>query len=161
MTRAADRRSVKPRENDRGTTPIALAVELLRRGRPVEIVAGGGSMWPLVREGDRLVIDPSTAPRVGALAAVERNEHLVVHRVIRVGDAGVLLHGDNLLGPDPVVTPGEVLGVVTRQVLRTGHAIDHGRLWMRAIDRAAAHTIRLGRRPRHLALTLARTWRSG
>lgn len=144
------------RGEGRDTAPIALAAELLRRGRTVEIVAGGGSMWPLVRHGDRLVVDPAPPPRVGDLAAVLRNDHLVIHRVISVGDAGILLHGDNLSGPDPVVTPQEVLGVVTRHVLRTGHVLDHRHGIMRLIDNAAARTIRLGRKPRRVALALAK-----
>lgn len=114
----------------------ALAAELLGRGQPVEIVVGGGSMWPLLRHGDRVRIEPNRPVIVGALAAVLRAGHLVVHRVARLEGARVLLRGDHREQADLPVAREQVLGVVTRQWTQVTRAvalpaIPHDRLLMR------------------------------
>lgn len=84
----------------------------------------GESMWPLVRQGDRVRIDPEQAPSRGRLAAALSDGHLVVHRVVDLTESHCVLLGD--FGGRPLSIPiGEVLGVVTRQWTREGRAFAH------------------------------------
>lgn len=102
-----------------------LAAELLARGLPIELKVGGQSMWPLVRSGDIVRVEPGLAPSLGSLAAVLRRGHLVVHRVVDVRAQAVVLQGDN--GGRPEVTArAAVLGVVTRQARGRGGTVEHG-----------------------------------
>lgn len=139
-------------------TAIDLLAELLRRGRPVELRVGGRSMWPLVRTGDRLRIEPGLVPRIGDLAAVLRHGHLVVHRVLSLTGDRVRLRGDNRGEADPDVGRGEILGVVTLQKLRGGYELDHRLRWIRLLDRGALVLSQWTRAPWRLAKRLA-VWR--
>ena len=104
---------------------IELAAEQLRRGRAMEVTVHGESMWPLVRAGDRVRLDPGIRPARGRLAAVLVDGHLVVHRIVGLGRTCVLLgdHGGRPL----VVAPADLLGIVTRQWTRTGRLVHHER----------------------------------
>src|SRR5688572_11413062 len=44
---------------DRSAIAIDLGAELLKRGRGLDLVVGGESMWPLVRHGDRVRLEPA------------------------------------------------------------------------------------------------------
>jgi hypothetical protein len=123
-----------------------LAAELLQRGESVSLSVGGTSMWPLVRGGDRVLLVPGRAARVGEVAAVLRGGRLVVHRVVRAEGGRVVLRGDNRDREDPPVEGPEVLGVVTRQETR-GRTIDHRAWGMRLVNRAAALLSRRTRLP--------------
>jgi hypothetical protein len=80
----------------------------------MEVLARDGETWvreatlsmsPLIRPGDevRLVrLDPGRINR-GALIACQREEGLVLHRVLARTDAGVVTKGDALATPDPPV----------------------------------------------------------
>lgn len=84
----------------------------------------GESMWPLVRQGDRVRIDPNQTPVRGRLAAALLDGHLVVHRVVSLSDSHCVLLGD--FGGRRLSLPiTEILGVVTHQWTRGGRAISH------------------------------------
>ncbi len=59
---------------------------LLSEGKSVTITAGGYSMWPAIRPGDRVVITPAgdRVPAVGEIIALRRDGGLVIHRVREV-----------------------------------------------------------------------------
>lgn len=89
-----------------------LAREQLRAGNPLRTQASGVSMWPLVRDGDWVVVQPCPpgALRVGDVVLVAAGRRLVLHRVIgRVGSE-VLLKGDACSRPDGWVPVDQVLG---------------------------------------------------
>lgn len=116
LKRAADEWAPSP--------AIDLAAELLRRGRAMEVRVYGESMWPLVRQGDRVRIDPLQRPTRGRLAAVLVDGHLVVHRVVQLDLDECLLLGDH--GGRPHRVPiGDLLGVVTHQWTRDGRLLEH------------------------------------
>lgn len=126
------------------------AIELLRKGESVELVVGGGSMWPLVKHGDRLLItpvDPSGNFRRGTLLAVLSEGHVVVHRVVGVdaGSGRLVLQGDNLPAPDPPVLSSQVLGQVSQQVLKSGLVLKHQRQPLLVLNRALVPALKVSR----------------
>jgi len=112
------------------------AIELLRAGLPVVVVARGGSMWPLVRSGDRLTIEPGRAVGRGSLVAYLRNGRLTVHRARDVTRAWVVVRGDAATFDEPPLPIADVLGVVSRQVTVRGTRVDHLSAALRLFDGA-------------------------
>lgn len=91
---------------------VSLAREHLALGRPLVVRASGLSMWPFLRPGQRVVVQPSRAIEVGDLALVELGRTLVLHRVIGLFGHQVLLKGDHNPRPDPALIRDAVLGRV-------------------------------------------------
>ncbi len=109
---------------------VELLAELLQRGEAVEFRARGGSMHPLIRDGDRLRIEPVRADQLrrGDVIAYRRGARLLVHRYLgRWPDSGGLrTRGDSHTRVEPPLDPSEVLGRV-RAVGRHGKKLrlDH------------------------------------
>ena len=64
-----------------------LAREVLRRGQRFQFQAYDQSMWPFIRPGDRLLIEPlrSKQPRVGEVVLYQTfHGNLIAHRVVSV-----------------------------------------------------------------------------
>lgn len=91
---------------------MELARHHLSLGRPLVVRASGYSMWPLVRPGQRVVVQPAGSLAVGDLALVELGPALVLHRVIALTGDRVLVKGDHNPSPDPELHRDAVLGVV-------------------------------------------------
>lgn len=125
---------------------IDLAAEMLRRGRPMQVQVFGESMWPLVRQGDRVRIDPAEPPAVGRLAAVLVDGHLVVHRIVKLDAGECLLLGDHG-GGELRVAVGEVLGVVTHQWTRHGRLLTHAATLVKGAGAVVAAVTPLTRWP--------------
>ncbi len=117
---------------------LALAQALLRSGRPATLVNLSGSLWPLVRSGDALTIDPAQPPVLGALAAVAHGPRLVVHRIVALQGDELRLKGDANAASDPPLRRADLLGVVTLQQSALGPTLDHTRPAMRLLNRAVA-----------------------
>ena len=143
-----------PEEAPKERVAIDLAAELLRRGRPMELVVGGMSMWPLVRAGERVRLEPAVGARVGQLAAVVRDGRLLVHRVVRAEGGLCELRGDNLERSDGLVPAAQIVGVVTLGWTRSGRRIDHRRFLRRTLDRLVAFVSARSRLPWRLARAL-------
>lgn len=129
---------------------IDLAAEILRRGRPMEVQVFGESMWPLVRQGERVRIDPAEPPAVGRLAAVLVDGHLVVHRIVRLDAGECLLLGDHG-GGQLRVAVAELLGVVTHQWTRSGRLLVHAAPHVKAAGAVVARVTPLTRLPWRMA----------
>lgn len=138
---------------------VELAIEVLRSGRPVELLVGGMSMWPLLRSGSTVRIEPGLPGEVGAVVAIERNGRIVVHRVVELRAAGLLLRGDNLPEDDPLVPVEALLGRVTTVRGRDGTLVDLMRRRWRAGGRLVVEVARRTRGPWRLARAAARGWR--
>lgn len=86
----------------------------------VSLRTAGRSMWPLVRPGalvEVVAIDPAQL-RPGDLVAIERDEGLLLHRLVRRTSRGELvLRGDANAREDPPVQVERVLGYVPNLVL--------------------------------------------
>jgi len=109
------------RESVNAVTAAEAASAILAEEKPVTITAGGYSMWPAIRPGDRIVIMPydhQIPLAKGMVVALRRDGGFVVHRVtdyrrgqfmnfIRTrGDAGIIY--------DPWVPTSDVAGLVKK-----------------------------------------------
>ena len=79
-------------------------------------------MWPAVRDGAVVDVDPSGLEglRAGDLVAYERAGKVIVHRVVTVLPAGLRCRGDAVAVDDPFVPRTSVLG---RATVRTQRAL--------------------------------------
>jgi len=95
-----------------------LCEDMLRSGRRVRIPAGGMSMFPRVRDGDIVIIEPvaPAALAIGDIVVYRGSEAVVAHRLIgrchRDGRMQLTVKGDFLRRSDGPVLPEAVLGRV-------------------------------------------------
>ncbi len=110
---------------------VELLAELLQRGEAIEFRARGGSMHPLIRDGDRLRIEPIRADQLrrGDVIAYRRGGRLLVHRYLGrwPGSGALRTRGDSHTRVEPPLDPSAVLGRVTAlgrhgRKLRMDHA---------------------------------------
>jgi hypothetical protein len=90
-----------------------LALDLLRAGEEVSLVAGGHSMSPAIRHGDRLVLVPLRArPRTGEVLAATIDGRLVVHRLVRRRGGWLELRGDAAPASDRPLPAAAAVGIL-------------------------------------------------
>jgi len=91
-----------------------LASEVLQRFGQLRLRVTGASMLPAVWPGDVVTIHRSRFSEVsrGDLVLFFRDRRFFVHRVLEVSGHSLLTRGDSVLGPDPPVSPDELLGRV-------------------------------------------------
>jgi hypothetical protein len=117
------------RESESHVTAADAASAILSEERPVTITAGGYSMWPAVRPGDRVVIEPLRGhmPAQGDIVALRRDGGYVVHRVRKITLSGsrqlYLTQGDAVLHSD---TPSDITTIagIVKRISRTGREMD-------------------------------------
>lgn len=77
-----------------------MLLEILKKHNKCEVIVGGTSMWPFIREGDTVSIRQKPfIPSLGAVVAFFSGEQLIIHRVIwckkKANDGwDILVHGD-------------------------------------------------------------------
>ncbi len=92
----------------------------LRKAAELPSIAFGDSMLPFVKPLAPIRIRrvPVEEIRVGDIVAYRANGSLIAHRVVKIASdpAGVVLltKGDNRVQRDPLLRPGQILGLVTR-----------------------------------------------
>jgi len=96
-----------------------LAAEMLRCGNALRIRANGWSMYPFIKHGDILEVEPVevSATQVGDIVLCRyRGDKLVAHRVVGAssgeGGAALVVKGDWTPRTDPLVYAEQVLGRV-------------------------------------------------
>jgi signal peptidase len=95
-----------------------LRKEIISQGRSVQIVASGYSMFPFLRKGDILTINPAPMEQIkrGDIVVYELNEKWIAHRVIQVNHNSegleFLLRGDTCAAFDPPVNKENFIGIV-------------------------------------------------
>lgn len=107
---------------------------LKRRGRTI-VRVHGRSMYPMLRTGTRLEVQPTAYDelRPGDLVVYFDGCGVICHRLIRKQDRLCYLKGDTNLFADPPVVWGQVIGRVTR-------VIDHD-LRIRVLDSRAEQRV--------------------
>ncbi len=94
----------------------ALVQSHLSKGNTFRLRVLGGSMFPLIRSGDILQVNPAKTYSVGDILLCTRGSDWIAHRVLSIGKRGDQTHlvtrGDALPLPDPPVSIGSVLGRV-------------------------------------------------
>lgn len=101
----------------------------LERGQRVRMTVTGSSMWPFVRDGDLVELEPLRAmPRAGdVLLAQCQGERYVLHRAVRVGGEEFYLRGDAQPHCEGPFTQHDVLGRATTAWSNgRARALDHG-----------------------------------
>jgi signal peptidase I len=100
---------------------IDLGLTLLNEGKTIRIKAHGFSMYPCIKPGSLLLIEPIKIkgfPRQGEIIAIKRETGLVVHRISRIiTKNGVILYiarGDSNAYPDNPVKIDKIAGRVVR-----------------------------------------------
>jgi len=98
-----------------------IGVTLLSEGKKIKVKAEGYSMYPAVKPGSIIYIEPvdlSTGLLPGELIAWKRESGLVVHRLVRIAyDENKILYitrGDSSTNEDQPVTPDQIAGRVFR-----------------------------------------------
>lgn len=116
------------------------AIKALRAGCTIELDARGASMWPLLRTGDRLTVEPATATslRPGDIAVVERAHGLVAHRVVTTDP--LVTRGDRWTTDDAPAGDDAIVGRV-RALRRWGVAVELGGRLGRGLSRLSASAL--------------------
>jgi signal peptidase I len=98
-----------------------MSVSLLAEGKTIRIKAHGYSMYPAIKPGSLILIEPlkkKGSPVPGEIVALKRETGLVVHRIVkRVIKDGVeyyIARGDSNSMADNPVTIGKIAGRVVR-----------------------------------------------
>lgn len=96
-----------------------LRKEIIRQGRSVQIFASGYSMFPFLRKGDILTIDPAPIEQIkrGDIVVYELNEKWIAHRVIQINHntegLEFLLRGDTCVAFDTPVNKENFIGRIS------------------------------------------------
>jgi hypothetical protein len=158
--------------------PLTAVAELVReqaaRGVPFRFHVTSGSMAPLIRAGDEVLVRAAPAGlRRGDVVLVEAGGAFVVHRLRAIlPDGRLVTHGDRNLTPDTPWAPQALVGQVVA-VVRGGreHDLTAGRAgWLRRLaqweqgfyDAArAAKRALFGTRPLGFSVAVTRGLRAG
>ena len=94
------------------TAPPEMAEAHLSKGYILRAMTAGTSMWPTLRPGTEVEIEPCGRDevRIGDVALVRTRVGLVLHRIVGLTDVHVILRGDALLHRDQPVKRDCVLG---------------------------------------------------
>jgi signal peptidase I len=116
--------------------------DLLERGHTVEFRASGDSMYPVIRAGDVLVVEPLGARslRRGDVVLADAMRGLTAHRVLDARDGRIITKGDNAVEADAPLDHERILGIVT--ALQRGEE----RRRVRNIPPLVLHLVRAARR---------------
>jgi len=102
-------------------------IEVLSEGwsGPARLRVTGRSMWPSLRPGDHVTVEPATAEelRPGDWVVLRADESLLLHRFLGVNSDGLLVtKGDSHRAPDSPWIPESLLGRATA-VARNGRTL--------------------------------------
>lgn len=98
-----------------------ISLTLLSEGKSIRIKAHGYSMYPCIKPGSLLLIEPirlKGAPVPGEIIAIKRENGLVVHRLTRIdrknGTGSYIARGDSNAYADYPVNIDKIAGRVVR-----------------------------------------------
>jgi signal peptidase I len=132
--RLVERPSI-PFVSERGDRPLSgvalgeLSRAVLERGASFRFRAMGGSMYPMIENGDVLTVAPLGRRALSPGDVVEflhpGHGGLRVHRVVGRKNGAYLVQGDGVTEPDGWITRENILGRVT-EITRQGRRIHFG-----------------------------------
>ncbi len=110
-----------------------LGFSLLAEGTALKVKADGYSMFPSIKPGSVILIEPlpeGLYPKPGEIIAWKRESGLVVHRVVRIIDEkkrrSFITRGDSCRYEDPPVFPDQIAGKVIHVETRSGKLVAVG-----------------------------------
>jgi signal peptidase I len=140
------------RENSspRVAASIDIAADVLSAGGGLRVRTRGLSMYPMIRHGDLIEVEPvdASAVRLGdVILRRDADDRIVAHRVVKVHGEGhertLLTKGDWMHRPDAPVEPRQVLGrvvAIERSGKRTRLNSGRQRLMQRLAARMSVHS---------------------
>lgn len=96
----------------------ALRKEAIKNGHAVQTLASGYSMFPFLRKGDILTVEPIPMNNIkrGDVVVFEMEEKWIAHRVIRIytnnESIQITTRGDARISSDPLVNKSNYIGLV-------------------------------------------------
>jgi len=145
------REYLRLRKEEEISIAASAAGALLSAGKNITVTAGGYSMWPAIRPGDKVEIAPFVegAAAAGRIVALRRDGGFVLHRITRVmtvsGRRVIVTCGDAAARADEPAGAGMIAGIV-HSVTRSGRLITPPRRrwprWMNRITAAVAGWVR-------------------
>jgi len=97
-----------------------ISIGLLAEGKTIRIRANGYSMYPTIKPGTVILIEPvrkKGPPGPGEIVAIKRKNGIIVHRIVRVinedGRRKYIARGDSNPYSDPPVDGEMIVGRVT------------------------------------------------
>ena len=114
-------------------TALEVSKSDLRSGKRLSLRVNGQSMAPFLLPGDDVVVEGVTMDglSLGDLIVVKREEDLVTHRLVGMGEDAWYVKGDNFWRLDPLVKSQSIIGKVVA-VERDGHEIElNDQYWKR------------------------------
>ena len=116
-------------EQARSNVFVEMTAELLSRGSSVRFQATGHSMYPAIKDGEMIKVEPVEPSQIkkGDIVLYRMKKGVIAHRVVHIerrngGTPFFVLRGDTLETCDGIVEPRQVIGRVI-SVERNGH--DH------------------------------------
>jgi signal peptidase I len=98
-----------------------IGLTLLSEGKTIRIKAHGYSMYPCIKPGSMILIEPINIqglPREGEIIAIRREAGLIVHRlskmIIKNGITFYIARGDSNAFPDNPVSIAKIAGRIIR-----------------------------------------------
>jgi signal peptidase I len=120
-----------------------IALTLLSEGKTIRMKAHGYSMYPCIKPGSMLLVEPiklKGLPVPGEIIAIRREKGIVVHRLTKIinknGATSYIARGDSNAYADHPVNIGEIAGRIVRAET-TG-------------ENAVLADIRINRRPNYI-----------
>ena len=105
---------------------FALAKQLLREGKKIEIPVKGGSMRPFLFDGETVVVAPVGVDcplrKCDIILAETSTGQVMMHRIREISPAGIRMKGDGNLYQSELIRPEDVIGRVL-SVVRHGKTI--------------------------------------
>ena len=106
---------------------VELTAELLERGTCVRFQAAGHSMYPAIKDGEMIKVEPVEPSHIkkGDIVLYRMKKGVIAHRVVHIKRRNndppfFVLRGDTLETCDGIVEPRQVIGRVI-SVERNGH----------------------------------------
>ena len=93
---------------------LVMSEQLLRSGQSIRVQVGGNSMFPYIKKGEVIEIQPITIEKIkiGDVVVFHHTGKLIAHRVLKIKPDSLLTKGDSRSKFDPPVLAKNLLGKV-------------------------------------------------
>ena len=95
-----------------------MLLEILKKHNKCEVLVGGTSMWPFIKDGDIVLIKHKPfKPSPGTVVAFFSGEQLIIHRIVWCREKAddkwdIWVHGDGSPYSMSNIKPGQIIGTI-------------------------------------------------